>query len=81
MSPRQLGQLTSRFERRQQREELLIGLLASVTANYSFCAPKEPLSAADFVFTGKGAEEDLSDEEIAEVINAKLMAVAVPAER
>lgn len=78
MTPRQLGALTNRFERRQQREELLIGLLGSVTANYGFRAPDEPLSATDFVFSGKQAAEDESDEAIAERINATLMAVAVP---
>jgi hypothetical protein len=78
MSPRQLGLLTDRFERRQQREELLVGLLASVTANYSFCAPKEPLSATDFVFSKRSELEDMSDEACATRINATLMTVAVP---
>ena len=79
LSPRQLGLLTSRFERRQQREELLIGLLGSVTANYGFRAPDEPLSATDLIFSGKQRAEDESDEAIAARINAQLMAVARPA--
>jgi hypothetical protein len=77
MSPRQLGSLTGRFQSRQQREELLVGLLASVTANYSVSAPREPLSAVDFVFSGPKRSEsaEMTDEQLDSVFAA----VAVPA--
>jgi hypothetical protein len=53
-------------------------LLASVTANYSICAPKEPLCAADFVPGLKRPEApELSDEEIAAQINAVLLPRAI----
>jgi hypothetical protein len=64
MSPRQLGHLTSRFERRQQREELLIGL------------PEPPVSAADFVFSGPklSRSSEMTDEQL----DAVFAAAAIP---
>ncbi len=76
MSPRQLGHLTSRFERRQQREELLIGLLASATANYSMYPPEPPVSAADFVFSGP--KLSISSEMTDEQLDAVFAAAAIP---
>jgi hypothetical protein len=42
MTPRQLHALRKRHIAQMQREELLLGILASVTANHSFCAPSRP---------------------------------------
>jgi hypothetical protein len=61
MTLAQLELLHDRFDRREQREELLVGLLASVTANYSMRGPEEPLSVTDFMsprFRPKPVEED-----------------------
>lgn len=61
MTVAQIDLLHNRFERREQREELLVGLLASVTANYSMKGPEEPLSVTDFMsprFRPKPVEED-----------------------
>jgi hypothetical protein len=81
LSLRQLGALSDRFERQQQREDLLVGLLAATTANYSYYAPKEPLSALDFI--PERNRPKLSEEEeqqaIAARIDAALGAVAIPA--
>ena len=81
MSPRQLGALTDRFERRQQREDLLVGILAATTANWGFCAPQESLPPWHFVPSLKPpAECELDDEQIAAHINAVLLPIAVTAE-
>lgn len=77
---RQFYALMKRHSFRQQREQLLVGLLASVTANYSMNGPKEPLCAADFVPGLKRPKTpELSDEEIAEQINAVFMPMAITA--
>ena len=44
--------------------QLLVGLLASVTANFSMCRPKEPLTPADFM--PKKDEPERSGQEVAE---------------
>jgi hypothetical protein len=82
MSPRQLGALSSRFERRQQREDLLVGILAAATANFGFYAPKDTmLQPWDFVRSlTPPPEPERSDEDIAAHINAVLMPIAVKAE-
>jgi hypothetical protein len=50
----------------------------SVIVNYSYFAPKEPMSTADFLPGRKKPEsEELSDEEIAAGINAVLVPMAV----
>jgi hypothetical protein len=78
MTPRQLSAFAERLDRRQEREELLVGLLASVTANFSFCAPREPLCAADFVPGRKRSKPpELSEEEIAVQIDSILRPRAI----
>jgi hypothetical protein len=58
----------------------LVGTLAAASANYSFCAPKEPLCPADFVAGLKRpTTEDLSDDEVAANIDALFGAVAITA--
>lgn len=49
MTPRQLNALRKRYVERIQREELLIGLVCSTTANFSFCRPNRMLTARDFM--------------------------------
>lgn len=79
MTPRQLSALTDRRSQRQEREELLVGLLASVTANYSMAAPNPPLSAADFIPGRKRpAYEPETDEDLAFQFAAILSPVSVP---
>lgn len=84
ITPRQLGLLAKRFEGRQKREDLLVGLLASVTANYSFCAPKEPLCPADFMPKQKSEMDEEgfepeTDEDLALVTSALLSTISVVA--
>jgi hypothetical protein len=49
MTPRQVHALLKRQVKSWQREELLVGILASTTANFSFCRPDEPILAEDFM--------------------------------
>ncbi len=49
MTPRQLQALRSRHLHAQQREELLMGIVASTTANFSFCRPERPLTPEQFM--------------------------------
>ena len=49
MTPRQVHALLKRQVVTWQREELLVGIIASTTANFSFCRPDEPLAAEDFM--------------------------------
>lgn len=49
MTPRHLYALRKRQIQRFQREELLMGILASTSANFSMHAPKKPLSPEDFM--------------------------------
>jgi hypothetical protein len=49
MTPRQVHALLKRQVKTWQREELLVGILASTTANFSFCRPDEPLEAESFM--------------------------------
>jgi hypothetical protein len=39
MTPRQVRALLKRQVKTWQREELLVGIIASTTANFSFCRP------------------------------------------
>jgi hypothetical protein len=48
MSPRDLHAYHARHAQALKRWDLLAGVLASVTANFGFCRPAKPLSAADF---------------------------------
>jgi hypothetical protein len=49
MTPRQLFALRKRQVERMQREELLVGILASTSANFSFCRPEKPLTPESFM--------------------------------
>jgi hypothetical protein len=49
MTPRHLHALRKRQIEQMQREELLVGILASVSANFSFCRPDKPLSPEVFM--------------------------------
>jgi hypothetical protein len=82
MTVREIALLTERFERRQQREDLLVGILAASSANWGFHAPKDAmLQPWDFVPSLKSpVEAEQSDEDIAAHINAVLLPIAVPAE-
>ena len=51
MTPRLFDALRKRIERRHQREEVLVGILASTIGNFSMGAPKTPFKPEDFVFT------------------------------
>jgi hypothetical protein len=48
MSPRDLYAYHARHAQALKRWDMLAGIIASVTANFGFCRPKEPLSASDF---------------------------------
>jgi hypothetical protein len=49
MTPRQFRALEDLRLNRLRREEFLVGMLAATTANFSFCAPKKPLTADNFL--------------------------------
>jgi hypothetical protein len=49
MTPRQTAALQKLRMDRMQREELLVGILASTTANYGYRRPKEPRTAESFM--------------------------------
>jgi hypothetical protein len=49
MTPRMLHALRKRQIERLQREELLVGIIASTSANFSFCRPDKPLSPEIFM--------------------------------
>jgi len=49
MTPRQLHALRKRQLQQLQREELLVGIIAATSANYSFCRPDRPLSPEVFM--------------------------------
>jgi len=75
MTGRQLSALTRRHKHAQDRQQWLVGLLASVTANFSMSRPKEPLTPDDFMPSRHRAPE--TDEEIAERLNAGLSLFAL----
>jgi hypothetical protein len=49
MTPRMLHALRKRQLEQLQREELLVGIIASTSANFSFCKPEDPLSPELFM--------------------------------
>jgi len=49
MTPRQLFALRMQRVKQMQREELLVGIIASTSANFSFCRPEEAISAESFM--------------------------------
>lgn len=80
MTPRQLDLLSKRHRAHREWAELLNARLMAVVVNYSFCAPKEPVSAADFMPGLKASlRAEISEEMEAARIDAVFAAVAVPA--
>jgi len=49
MTPRMLHALRKRQIEQLQREELLVGIIASTSANFSFCAPETALRPESFM--------------------------------
>jgi hypothetical protein len=49
MTPRMLYALRKRQIARLQREELLVGIIAATSANFSFCRPEKPLTPEMFM--------------------------------
>jgi hypothetical protein len=49
MTPRQIHALRIRQEQKMQREELLVGILASSTVNSGFCRPERPVRPESFM--------------------------------
>lgn len=49
MTPRMLHALRKHQIEQLQREELLVGIIASTSANFSFCKPEHPLSPELFM--------------------------------
>jgi hypothetical protein len=65
MTPRQVHALLKRQVIAWQREELLVGIIASTTANFSFCRPDEPLEAESFMLHPLAKEaEGLTGEDV-----------------
>jgi hypothetical protein len=76
MTYRQFSYLVRRHKQELERQRFLIGIVASVTANYSMCHPEKPLCPADFMATD---EKPLTEDEIAEQLALQLSVIAVPA--
>lgn len=49
MTPRQIAALRIRHHQSLQHLEMLAGIIASTSANFSFCAPEKAFSPADFM--------------------------------
>jgi hypothetical protein len=49
MTPRMLHALRKRQIEQMQREEMLVGIVSATTANFSFCAPTQPLRPESFM--------------------------------
>lgn len=58
MTPRQFHALKQRQMERWQREELLVGIIAATSANFSMCHPKRPLRADSFMLHPLKAEPE-----------------------
>ena len=48
---REYDYLVRRHRRAEERQQMLTGILASITANFSMCPPKQPLKPSDFLPT------------------------------
>lgn len=64
MTPRQTGALQKLRMDQMQREEMLVGILASTVANYGYCRPDKPRSAESFMIhpLPEAAEEPVTGE-------------------
>jgi hypothetical protein len=49
MTPRMMHALRKRQIDQMQREEILVGIIASTTANFGFCRPENPISAESYM--------------------------------
>jgi hypothetical protein len=49
MTPRMLHALRKKQLEQMQREELLVGILAATSANFSFCRPERPMRPESFM--------------------------------
>jgi hypothetical protein len=64
MTPRQLHALRLRQIEHLQHSELMTGIVASVTANFSMVKPEPPFSAESFmIYKLPGSPEDEPDQE------------------
>jgi hypothetical protein len=77
LTGRQLSALMRRLKAGKDREHMLVGIIASTTANFSMCRPKEPLTVADFM-PGRGKPRIITEDEIAEDLAMRL-SFALPA--
>jgi hypothetical protein len=75
LTPRQFSALLRRHKQALDRSNYLVGILASVTANFSMARPDPPLSSEDFMLGRKVKEP--TDDEIAESFAAKFALIAV----
>jgi hypothetical protein len=77
LTGRQLSALIRRRKHEHERQQYLAGIIASTEANFSMRAPKEPLTAFDFM-PCKRQEQERTDAEIAEEFAAKFQFIALP---
>ena len=75
LTPRQFSALLHRHKAHLDRDNYLVGIVASVTANFSMAHPTTPLSASDFMLNRKVKE--VTDDEVAEEFAAKFALIAV----
>ena len=62
MTPRLVHALCKRQLEQLRREEVLVGILAATTANFSFSPPKKSLRPEDFMLHPMPKQEELSRE-------------------
>lgn len=78
MAPCQLFELRRMHRFEKDRQEYLVGIIASSIINYGFKTVRKPARPADFM-SHPPVEPSVSDEQLAEKIAATLAAIAVPA--
>jgi hypothetical protein len=49
MTPRQVAALRIRHKQQMQHQEMLAGIIAATSANFSFCRPDQALAPTDFM--------------------------------
>lgn len=49
MTPRMVAELRIRHHHQLQHQEMLAGIIASTSANFSFCRPDKAMSPTDFM--------------------------------
>ena len=84
LTPRMFSHLVKRHKGEQERQELLVGILASNVVNFAMAAPKEPASPVDFMpsqFGKKRQQREQTPEEVEAFIRLALepFATVVPA--